>query len=118
MFSIRKPTEAIVIDILMNGRMEEGALLQKTNEKTKELVDGITQYGRHLAYLLLAHTPQTFAAMLRDMEAREVVKRTEILIKDEPEWEPPKQFVKERLYELVGKTREEFAPTLRLAAVA
>lgn len=106
MFSIRKPAETIVIDILANEmQMHERDLLQEANEKMQEHIAHTISVGHTFLAWLLLHNKDSFRRMLDDMERRHVVIHTEKVILDESEWDDPRRFVTSRIYELRGNTR-------------
>ena len=117
MFSIRKPSEAIVISLLAEEMyMHERPLLAKTNEVMKERIAQLTTMGRQLLEWIMLHNKESFRAMMDDMESRKVVKHTDRLIHEYSEWDEPRRFLQTRIYELQGDLHEQYAPYMRLHA--
>lgn len=118
MFSIRKPAEAIVIEILADEMyMHEHPLLQETNERIKQRIARTTTLGHRLLEWLMLHDKESFRQMLDDMEKRNVVKHTDRVIHEYSEWDEPRKFIQTRIYELQGDTHEQCVPYMRLHAI-
>lgn len=100
MFSIRKPTESIVIDLLADGPKRDHELFRQLNLRIEANLNVPTEIARHFLAWLLTHDQESFENMMADLEVRGVVERHDNLIRVESDWEDERTYIGSRMYEL------------------
>lgn len=117
MFSIRNPQEGIVLDLLAQGPHRDRVLLTKLKERL-QTSDDITEALRQLAYCLLRKNPETFAQLMARLEEENKVRHTDSLVLEKSEWDPERQFVASRIYELAEGSRQGTLDVMRYMKTA